>query len=405
MTAHDPTPAPSSPTIGLVPGTPGYRRLLAALFLLGVATFAQLYSPQGLLPVIAVDQGVTADQAALMISTATLGLALGAIPWSYLGDAHGKRRAMLWAISLACVLAVVAGLVEDFTLVLVVRGLEGFMIGGVPALAVAHLSDEVDPRSAAVAAGTYISGTTVGGLAGRILAAPIGEQLGWRLGMQAVSLLAVVCVVLVVRLLPRPTRPPRRPQRVREAVSALTANLGSLRLWVIYLQAFLTMGGFVAMYNYLGFHLTGPPFGLPVWLTAFVFLVYLAGTWSSPWAGRLAARHSRRPVMLWGNVVMIVGVLLTLVPHTAVVILGAVVFTGAFFAAHAVATGWAGSAATGGTAQSASLYNLGSYAGSSVLGYLGGTFLQLGGWPGTVGMVAGLVAVATILAAAVLPRD
>ena len=75
---------------GLQAGTPPYRRLLVALFFIGVATFAQLYSPQGLLPLISQDLEVSADQAALMISAATLGLALGVIPWSYIGDAMGR---------------------------------------------------------------------------------------------------------------------------------------------------------------------------------------------------------------------------------------------------------------------------------------------------------------------------
>ena len=82
-----------------------------------------------------------------------------------------------------------------------------------------------------------------------------------------------------------------------------------------------------------------------------------------------------------------------------------VVLTGGFFASHAVASGWAGASAVAGRAQSASLYNLGYYAGSSVLGFVGGIFLHLAGWPGTVGMVLGLAALATALVAVVLPRN
>ncbi|WP_258935230.1 MFS transporter [Nesterenkonia pannonica] len=137
---------------GHAPGSPAYRRLLAALFFIGVATFAQLYSPQGLLPLIAAEQGVTADQAALMVSAATLGLALGVIPWSYVGDRVGRRPAMGWAISLACIFAVVVVLVPGFWPVLIVRFFEGLMLGGVPALAIAYLNEEVSRTAAAAAA-------------------------------------------------------------------------------------------------------------------------------------------------------------------------------------------------------------------------------------------------------------
>ncbi|GAA1153021.1 MFS transporter [Nesterenkonia sandarakina] len=387
------------------------RRLLIALFFIGVATFAQLYSPQGLLPLIAAEQDVSADRAALMISTATLGLALGVIPWSYIGDAYGRKKAMIAAISLACFFGLLAVLMpavfanHGFELALAMRFIEGFMLGGVPALAVAYLNEEVSPKIAVAAAGTYISGTSLGGLTGRIVAAPVGEQLGWKIGMLTVTILAVACVVVFLRLAPTAENfTPRRVQ-VREILPALTGNLRSPTLWTLYLQGFLTMGGFVAMYNFLGFHLSAPPYSIPLGIASFVFLAYLAGTWSSPRAGRLAARYSRKPVLLAGNLIMILGVGLTLVPHLAVIIMGTVVLTAGFFAAHAVASGWVGAAATAGRAQSASLYNLGYYGGSSIFGYLGGTALHLAGWSGTVLMVLGLAGLATLLAAIVLPKD
>jgi len=387
------------------------RRLLIALFFIGVATFAQLYSPQGLLPLIAAEQEISADQAALMISAATLGLALGVIPWSYIGDAVGRKKAMVWAISLACLfggLAILMPVVSaelGFELALLMRLIEGFMLGGVPALAVAYLNEEVSPKIAVAAAGTYISGTSLGGLIGRIVAAPVGEQLGWKVGMLTVTVIAAVCVIVFLRLAPVAQNFTPRRVKPREVLPALTGNLRSPLLWTLYLQGFLTMGGFVAMYNFLGFHLAGPPFSIPLWIASFVFLAYLAGTWSSPRAGRLAAKYSRKPVLLAGNLIMILGVALTLIPHLIFIILGTVVLTAGFFAAHAVASGWVGAAATAGRAQSASLYNLGYYGGSSIFGFLGGTALHLAGWSGTVVMVLALAGLATVLAAVVLPKD
>lgn len=390
---------------GLQAGTQPYRRLLMALFFIGVATFAQLYSPQGLLPLIAEDQRVTPDQAALMISAATLGVALGVIPWSYIGDAVGRKQAMLVAISLACVFAVLTVVMPSFSLALGMRFVEGFMLGGIPALAIAYLSEEVNPRIAAVAAGTYISGTSVGGLSGRIIAAPIGEQVGWQLGMLVVTGVAVVCVLVFLRTAPRAVNFTPRTTQFSVAIAALVGNLRSPALWVIYLQGFLTMGGFVAVYNYLGFHLSAPPFLLPLWLTSFIFLAYLAGTLSSPRAGVLASRFGRKAVLIVGNLVMIAGTALTLVPNVWVIIVGTVVLTAGFFASHAVASGWAGVRAVAGRSQSSSLYNLGYYGGSSVFGFLGGTFLHLAGWPGTVGMVLALTVLATLLVVTVLPKN
>ncbi|AVM63500.1 MFS transporter [Dietzia maris] len=390
---------------GLKPGTPPYRRLLAALFFIGVATFAQLYSPQGLLPLIADDLHVSPDRAALMISAATLGVALGVIPWSYVGDAVGRKQAMLTAIALACLCAALITIMPGFWWMLALRFVEGLMLGGVPALAVAYLSEEVSPKVAAIAAGTYVSGTTIGGLAGRIIAAPVGQAIGWELGMLLVTGLAVLCVLIFLRTAPRAQNFTPRVTRLREAMAALLGNLRSPALWVIYLQGCLTMGGFVAVYNFLGFRLADPPFSLPIWLVSFIFLAYLAGTFSAPRAGVLASRFGRKPVLIAGNLTMMAGTALTLVMSLWAIIAGTVILTVGFFAAHAVASGWAGSSAVAGRSQSSSLYNLGYYGGSSLFGFAGGIFLHLAGWPGTVAMVLGLTATATVLAAVVLPRN
>ncbi|MBB1020788.1 MFS transporter [Dietzia sp. E1] len=387
------------------PGTPPYRRLLAALFFIGVATFAQLYSPQGLLPLIADDLHVSPDRAALMISAATLGVALGVIPWSYVGDAVGRKQAMLTAIALACLCAALITIMPGFWWMLALRFVEGLMLGGVPALAVAYLSEEVSPKVAAIAAGTYVSGTTIGGLAGRIIAAPVGQAIGWELGMLLVTGLAVLCVLIFLRTAPRAQNFTPRVTRLREAMAALLGNLRSPALWVIYLQGCLTMGGFVAVYNFLGFRLADPPFSLPIWLVSFIFLAYLAGTFSAPRAGVLASRFGRKPVLIAGNLTMMAGTALTLVMSLWAIIAGTVILTVGFFAAHAVASGWAGSSAVAGRSQSSSLYNLGYYGGSSLFGFAGGIFLHLAGWPGTVAMVLGLTATATVLAAVVLPRN
>ena len=91
-------------------GSPGYKRILVALLCAGVATFAQLYSVQGVLPIMAQDLDIDAAQAALAVSSATLGLAVGVIPWSLVSDRWGRRRAMVAAVSCATVLGVLYAL-------------------------------------------------------------------------------------------------------------------------------------------------------------------------------------------------------------------------------------------------------------------------------------------------------
>jgi MFS transporter, YNFM family, putative membrane transport protein len=386
------------------PGQAGYRRLLFGLFLAGVATFAQLYSPQGLLPLVAADLGVSSHESALLVSAATAGLAVSVIPWSFASDRGGRRRAIAASMVTACVFALSGGLASSFPVLLALRFCEGLAHGGVAALAVALIVEEVESFAVTLAAGTYIAGTTLGGLSGRLIAAPLGEALGWRAGMLAVTVLGVLCVVGFLLVTPQARHFLRRETPLSGVLSAALENLRSPVLCAVYLQGCLLMGGFVALYNYVGFAVTAEPLGWPLSVVALLFLAYLAGTWTSPWAGSLAMRFGRYRVLLGACGAMATGALLTAVQSPFTLIPGLLLFTGAFFAAHSVASSWAGVAARGGRAQSTSLYNLGYYGGSSLFGWLAGVVFEAAGWQATVCGIAGLVACAGAVAALVLRR-
>ena len=122
------------------------------------------------------------------------------------------------------------------------------------------------------------------------------------------------------------------------------------------------------------------------------------GTASATLAGTLADRLGRAPVMALALAVALAGVGATLFSPLLAVVLGIALVTLGFFAAHGVASGTVGGLAGANKAQAASLYLLSDYAGSSVLGTLGGVFWTAGRWPGVAGFVAVLFAAAMLLA-------
>jgi MFS transporter, YNFM family, putative membrane transport protein len=392
------------PWQGYRASTPAYRRMLIGLGAAGVATFAQLYAPQGLLPSLAADLEIDASQAALSLSVATWGVALAVLPWSWLADRIGRLRAMKIAISTAAVAGLLVALSPGLESLLVVRFFEGVALGGLPALAMTYLHDEVHPRSTAAAAAAYISGTTVGGASGRLMAGPLTEVIGWRLALVAVALVCLGAALIFLRLMPpaRSFTPHRRTSwtglahNVRHCLSDRT-------LLALYAQPLLIMGGLVAIYNYLGFRLEGPAFGLPVVAASLIFAAYGAGTVSSRLVGRWVPRFGRRPVLAAGALAMIIGTLLTLGDRLALVIIGLLILTAGAFVAHAVASAWVGHHARVGRAQATALYNVSLYTGSAVIGWVAGFGWVAFGWPATVVVVTVLAAIALVIAARIGP--
>jgi predicted MFS family arabinose efflux permease len=102
---------------------------------------------------------------------------------------------------------------------------------------------------------------------------------------------------------------------------------------------------------------------------------------------------------------MVVGVLLSLATVLAVVLLGLLVVTAGFFAAHAVASGWTGAESVIGKAQASSLYNLFYYGGSSVIGWFGGVAFDGYGWTAVAITILVLAVIAAVVAALALPES
>jgi MFS transporter, YNFM family, putative membrane transport protein len=386
-------------------GSRGYRRMILALFAAGVATFSQLYSVQGVLPELAADQRVSESTAALAVSMSTLGLTVAVIPWSLLADRRGRRSTMRLSLTAAVVLGLLVPFAPTFEVLLGLRFVEGLALGGIPAIALAYLTEEVSPIAAAVASGTYISGTSLGGLFGRIVAGPLSEFISWRAGTLVVSVLAAVAGVIFFLTAPAPrgfVPVVRHSSRDIPLARKLLTCLKDRRLVVLFAQGGLLMGGFVAVYNYLGFRLQAPPFLLPAALSSLLFLAYLSGTWSSAFSGRLAARRGRLPVLLGSAGLMLLGLVTTGAGWLPAVVLGLLVFTAGFFAAHATASGWVPRLVKTGRAQASSLYNLAYYGGSSLFGWAVGLAFQSLGWGGVVVAVGAMILLAMLLAWGVL---
>src|ERR1700728_2647587 len=362
-------------------GDRGMRRVRLGLFAAGLAPSALLYVPQPLLPLLSRTFGASPAAASLAMSAGTFALALAIIPVSSLSEVRGRRQVMIVSVLAAAVLGLIAPLSPSLPVLIGIRVLQGFALAGVPATAMAYLAEEVDQADLGRAMGLYIAGNAIGGLSGRVIAGVLGEHGGWRVAVAGVSTLALACAVAFALLLPRSSFFTPSSPRLRVLLATLARNLADTGLLRLYLIGFALMGAFVTVYNYLTVRLSGAPFDLSTSMIGALFTVYLAGTWSSAMAGRLADRAGRRTVLAAGIAVAIGGKAQSLPSSLACVLAGHVVLTAGFFAAHSVASGWVSGRAPVAPAQASALYLCLYYIGSSVAGAAGGVFWGRRGAP------------------------
>jgi YNFM family putative membrane transporter len=393
-------------TLSILPTGLRTSFLVSGLFATGLATFALLYAPQPLLAMLAQQFQLNPVSASLVLSVSTAGLVVGVVPVAVITHNRDRRRVLLVSLAIANLLALLGAVAPGWGTLLVLRGLEGVALSAVPATALSYAAETAGLSRAGLVSGLYIAGTTVGGLSGRVLGGALGDLGGWRLGIGGVALVAVAATVAAWLLLPagrgqHHVKPDRPMTRAWSAFTALWREADPLQLGLCLIAALL-MTAFVATYNTMTFRLARPPYLLSASAIGLIFLVYLAGTLASAFAGKLADRLPRRAVIAAFALLMTVGAVTMLARSLTLVVTGLALLTAGFFAAHGVANGWVGLAAARHRGTATARYTVAYYAGSTIGGPLGGLAFDLGGWPATAVLV-GLLGAASATIAVILP--
>ena len=382
--------------------SPRYWLASFALFLAGFATFAGLYDVQPLLPAFAAQFGVVPATASLALSASTVMLAVSLFVSGSISESLGRKLPMVVSVFGSAAVTFACAFVPNFPALLGLRVLEGVAISGVPAVAMAYISEEVAPEALGFSMGLYIAGTAIGGMSGRFLVGFVADAHGWRAALAAVGALGLVCAIGVLALLPASRAFVPHRQSLRGHVVAYRAHVRDAGLPWLYATSFILMGAFVTIYNYLGFHLAAAPFSLGQSAIGAIFIVYLVGVAASAIMGRLADRYGRRNVLWISEGIFVAGVLATLSRDLVTIVTGMAILTFGFFGAHSVASSWVGRRASVNRAHATALYLFAYYVGSSVVGSLGGIVYSAAGWNGLVYAVTALLATALVIAVAVL---
>ncbi len=375
-------------------GTAAYRRVNLALFCAGFVTFITLYDVQPLLPLFAREFGVTPAVASLPLSFSTVALALGMLVAGTLSETLGRRPVIISALFLTSLLAILTQFSHSFESLLALRLMQGIALAGVPSVAMAYLGEEMDVNSIGSAMGLYISGNALGGMTGRIGSALLCDYVHWHTAIALVGVISLLFSLVVLKSLPRSTNFRQRPFQGGYLFTSLFQHLHEPGLLCLYGLAFLTMGGFVSLYNYIGFRLLAAPYSLSQSQVSLIFLVYLLGSFSSGVVGSLIHRFGRPFMIRLTLSVMLAGTLVTLAEPLPVIVAGVGLFTCGFFSAHAIASSWVGRRARTAKAQASSLYLFAYYLGSSISGTLGGVFWARFGWNGVAAMIAVVIVTA-----------
>jgi MFS transporter, YNFM family, putative membrane transport protein len=369
----------------------------AAVVLAGFCSFLVLYAPQPLLPMLAAEFRKSAAAIGLLITATSMAVAIAAPFAGVLSDRFGRKRVIVPAAALLAVPALLAATSSGYGQLLFWRFWQGVFTPGVFAVTIAYINDEwTHGAGAAIAA--YVSGTVLGGFAGRLIAALIAAQFSWRWAFIALGILNVACAAGIGLLLPADRHfAPHRGRRASSA-RAMLRHLKNPRLVATYAVGFCVLFTLIGTFTYATFYLAGPPFGLSTRALGFLFVVYLVGAIITPIFGRWIDRLGHRYALAIGVAGGMVGIGLTLSHHLSSVVAGLALCCTGVFIAQSSASSHIGVVTHEARAAAVGLYVMSYYTGGSFGAAVPGHLWTSGGWAACAALIAGVQALTIAVA-------
>lgn len=363
-----------------VPGTLRFRRIRIGVLLIGLTMFAQLYIFQPILSSLREFYNIAHTSASLAVSTGTIGIAVGLFFYVFYADALQRKRLIALSMLVAALLTLLTPLATRFPVLLVVNILRGLALSGTSAVTLAYLAEEINPNDVGVAISLYISGNTIGGMSGRVLATLLTGWYGWQIMAFSIGMACLLMGMLFIRIFPRSQNfnPTNIAPRIR--AQRMKIFLTTPYFLMLYFIGFTILGVFVSLYNYMPFLLEGDPYNFPHYIVALIFLMYTIGIFGALIFGKLSDHYPSQYLLEISLLVYIAGVVILFIPSLPCLLIGLATTTFASFAVHTVASRMVSIKAGVGKSSATCLYWLFYYMGSTVVGYVTGFAFFHYGW-------------------------
>lgn len=372
-------------------------RRAAAVALAGFSAFLNLYTPQAILPLIAAAFGVDVAHTGQTITASLVAVAVVAPFAGAISDRVGRKRLIVGACMLLSVPTLLVAGSQSLEAMLVWRFLQGLTLPFIFTVTVAYLGEETEGAESIRLAGIYSIGTILGGFGGRFVAGVAAEIGGWRAGFVIISVFTLLAGVAVAALLPAEQHFRAQRGGVRVQLAIWRGHLGNARLMATCALGFLMLFSNVAIYTFVNIYLSAPPFLLSPAVMGGVFAVYLVGAATTALATRLAIRLGQRLTLLLVMGLAAAGLVLTLLPALAAVVVGLAMVSGGLLVVQTLALGLIGVTVSHGRSAAVGMYVTTYYIGGALGGVVPALAWGLAGWGGVVWLVLPVLAVMALL--------
>lgn len=362
-------------------------------FSLGLASmyiYSSMWATQPLLPEFTAYFGVSISKASMTMSATTLGVMIGLITLGLVSDRNGRVLIVKLSLLLSALPFVVMALFNSLDLMILARFIQGFAMAGVPAAALAYISEEIHPRSISVATALYISANGFGGMLGRFTTGFITEQMSWQSAFYLLAGAGGICFLIVMLSLPKSRHFETNHAPFRKDIEGFMYHLKNPALLIMFGMGLVFQVTFTGVWTFLPFHLIGSHFRLSLDEISYLYFAYGLGVIGSPIAGWLTGKLGVKMVLSVSIVTLSLGAFITLSESLFIVIVGLCIMCLGFFTAHSIAASSVSREATHHKGSASSLYLVSYYVGVMIGSTMISPLWEMIHWTGLI-IIVGIV--------------
>ena len=268
-----------------------YALMTTILSWTGMVVMSSLYLTIPLISLFSDYFNISLAKAGFTSSVFSLGFALGCFFYGAISEKYGRKNVIVFGLFSLSMITLLLGLVNDFSFILLLRGLQGLAAATFSPVALAYTL-EIFPNDRKVGAIGFIStGFLVAGIVGQVFSGYVSDHSHWHVIFYVLAAVYLITALLVVWILPKGVL-----QNESKDIWAPLKRIGIIftnrNLIFSYIIAFVLLMSFVSMYIILGAYLTSDSFGMKGQNLIYIRAFGIVGMVMSPFAGKLAKRFN-----------------------------------------------------------------------------------------------------------------
>ncbi|WP_217581419.1 MFS transporter [Lysinibacillus sp. GbtcB16] len=180
-----------------------YALMTTILSWTGMVVMSSLYLTIPLISLFSDYFNISLAQAGFTSSVFSLGFALGCFFYGAISEKYGRKNVIVFGLFSLSMITLLLGLVNDFSVILLLRGLQGLAAATFSPVALAYTL-EIFPNDRKVGAIGFIStGFLVAGIVGQVFSGYVSEHSHWHVIFYVLASVYVITALLVVWILPK----------------------------------------------------------------------------------------------------------------------------------------------------------------------------------------------------------